>query len=537
MKTLLRTLVILPVFLALITGCDKKETAITGLSIDQTDISLTEGETCLLVATLSPAGADGIISWSSKDNSIATVDDTGTVTAMAEGTTTVTAAAGGYTAACTVTVAKKVIPVESITLSQESAELSIGETLQLTVNILPENASSPTLTWNSDNTDIVTVDETGLLTAISSGETAVTATVGDISATCMVTVKGASMSFTIDLSNFPDSKSYILPFINKETTDEDGTILSPVTGDYTLTINWGDNSEETLLEAGTDLTTAISHEYSDAVEYSITITSSAGYDKQQIPLFRPGYYHKDNSNTAKLKSMDTPLLNMSVLKYSNAFSQCSNLQSVCEDLYIHNTRITIASSMFNASGLTTVPENILTPLRTVENLSGMFVNCKQLSRIPAGLFRHNTEVTMLGQTFMGCSSLTEIPDGLFDNNTEVTTFLNCFSNCTALESVPEKLFANNKACTIFGSTFMGCTKLALNSNIFCDESTEKDTRFKELQINFNDTFRNCGSELEAGKGGTAPALWEYAADNPNHNRTFQGCTAVTNVGEIDPLWL
>lgn len=537
MKNIIRILTILPVFFAMLISCDKEEITITGLHLDKEEISLVEGETCHLTASISPDGAEGIISWSSGDDNIATVDVDGTVTAISEGSTSVTASAGGHTAACKVTVVKRSIPVESVTLNHESAELAIGETLQLSASVLPEDADNTTVTWMSDNTDIVTVDETGLVTAISSGETAVTATAGDISAQCMVTVSGASMSFTIDLSGFPDSRSYILPFLNKETTDEDGTVLSPVTGDYTLTINWGDGSDDTVIEPGTDLTTAISHEYADAAEYSITITSSVGYNKQQMPLFRPGYYHKDNSNSAKLKSMDTPLLNMMVIKYSNGFSQCSNLTSINEDLFIHNAGIKIASSMFNASGLTSVPENLLAPLTEAENLSGLFVNCRQLSEIPAGLFRHNTAVTMLGQVFMGCSALTEIPAGLFDTNTEVTTFLNCFSNCTALESVPEKLFANNKACTIFGATFMGCTNLVLNSNIFCDENTEKDTRFKDQQINFNDTFRNCGSALEAGKGGTAPALWEYAADNPNHNRTFQGCTAVTNVGEIDPLWL
>ena len=537
MRIFRNILTVLTAFSILISGCKQDDSAVTGISLDKQDITLTVGETFLLTAAVTPEGTDCMITWNSRNGNIATVDGSGTVTAVSEGATSVTAAAGGFTAACKVTVVGQSIPVESVILSQESAELCIGETLQLSATVLPEDADNRTVSWSSDNTGTATVDESGLVTALSTGTAVITASAGNVSALCTITVSGASMSFTIDLSDFPDSKSYILPFIDREMSDGNGNVIQPVTGDYTLTINWGDGSDETTVSAGTDLTAAISHEYAEAVEYSITITSTAAYNVPQMPLFRLGYYHKDHSNGAKLKSMDTPMLNMGVTTYTNGFSQCINLQSVCGDLYIHNTGITIASSMFNASGLTTVPENLFAPLADVENLSGLFVNCKQFSQIPAGLLRNNTKVTALGQVFMGCSALTGIPDGLFDSNTEVNTFLNCFSNCTSLRSVPEMLFANNRKATAFTGTFMGCSNLALNSNIFCDEANEKGSRFLNQSVIFNDTFRNCGSGLEAGKGGTAPALWEYAGDNPSHNRTFQGCTAVTNAEEIDPLWL
>lgn len=83
---------------------------VTGVSLDKTSAELKVGDTLSLKAAIEPANATNQnVSWSSSDKNIATVDENGTVTAVAAGSAdiTVKTADGGKEAACTVTVKEK----------------------------------------------------------------------------------------------------------------------------------------------------------------------------------------------------------------------------------------------------------------------------------------------------------------------------------------------------------------------------------------------------------------------------------------------
>ncbi len=87
--------------------------AVTGVSLDNTTINIEEGLTANLVATVAPATATNQnVTWSSDTPAVATVNNTGTVSAVAQGTAviTVTTEDGGYTATCNVTVIAPVPP-------------------------------------------------------------------------------------------------------------------------------------------------------------------------------------------------------------------------------------------------------------------------------------------------------------------------------------------------------------------------------------------------------------------------------------------
>ncbi|MDR1556873.1 MAG: DUF5074 domain-containing protein [Tannerellaceae bacterium] len=90
----------------------------------------------------------------------------------------------------TVTVESTAIPVTGLTLSHETAELTIGETLQLTATVLPENAGYQSVSWISSIPSVASVDENGLITAQSPGTTVITATLPNgMDADCHVTVR------------------------------------------------------------------------------------------------------------------------------------------------------------------------------------------------------------------------------------------------------------------------------------------------------------------------------------------------------------
>ena len=80
------------------------------------------------------------------------------------------------------------IPVSSVTLSKTSAELIIGNTLQLTATVSPSNATDKSVTWTSSNSTVASVSPTGLVTAKAIGSAVITVKAGSKSGTCAVTV-------------------------------------------------------------------------------------------------------------------------------------------------------------------------------------------------------------------------------------------------------------------------------------------------------------------------------------------------------------
>lgn len=162
--------------------------AVSGITLSQSSVSLEEGATVSLTATVSPSNAtDKSVTWSSSDTGVASVAG-GVVTAVAKGTATVTASAGGKSAKCEVTVSAKTVAVTGVSLSKTSLTLSPGGSSQLEATVSPSNATDKTVKWTSSDPSKVTV-ENGLVKAVSPGTAKVTATAGGFSANCEVTVQ------------------------------------------------------------------------------------------------------------------------------------------------------------------------------------------------------------------------------------------------------------------------------------------------------------------------------------------------------------
>ena len=163
----------------------------TSVSLNKTSVSVAEGKTVSLSATVSPSNAtDKKVTWTSSNTSIATVSN-GTVTAKKAGTVTITAkTANGKTATCkvTVTAKAKVVAATSVSLNKTSVSVAEGKTVSLSATVSPSNATDKKITWTSSNTSIATVSN-GTVTAKKAGTVTITAkTANGKTATCKVTV-------------------------------------------------------------------------------------------------------------------------------------------------------------------------------------------------------------------------------------------------------------------------------------------------------------------------------------------------------------
>jgi len=128
------------------------------------------GKTVTLTATLTPDDAVTTLTWSSDDETIATVSSEGVVTGIKKGQTFINVETdNGKTAVCKLTVTEPEKKVASITLPSTST-VKIGQTLTLTPTLTPTDATT-TLTWTSDDETIATVSSEGVVTGIKKGQT------------------------------------------------------------------------------------------------------------------------------------------------------------------------------------------------------------------------------------------------------------------------------------------------------------------------------------------------------------------------------
>ncbi len=167
---------------------ERKEILPTSITLDKADVTMNVGETTKLKADVWPTDADNkSVIWNSDNEDIAKVSSDGVVTAVKAGKTKVyaTTQANNLKAECEITVLQ---PVTGIEMDKASISFTyIGETVQLTAKLLPEDASNQNVTWESSDTKVAIVSKgkvvcTGFGTAVISAVSAD----GGFMATCII---------------------------------------------------------------------------------------------------------------------------------------------------------------------------------------------------------------------------------------------------------------------------------------------------------------------------------------------------------------
>lgn len=192
---------------------------LTSISIPGT-LSVKLGDTYTFSPTIADSRAETTLTWTSSNTSVATINSNGQLTTTGIGTTTITCTAhNGVSATCVVTV--NPVMVSDITLNQTEAEMVVGENLQLSATIAPENATNKSVTWSSTNETVAIVDESGMVTAVGSGTCQIKAAANDGSgktASCLITVEKNNKLTVTDMTQCSGGRGVLNVLLTDEET-------------------------------------------------------------------------------------------------------------------------------------------------------------------------------------------------------------------------------------------------------------------------------------------------------------------------------
>ena len=226
--------------------------AVESISLDKTSMEMYAGDSVTLAATVLPSDAtDKSVMWTSNNARVATVSDTGAISAEGVGTATITAlTSNGKTAVCVISVKAKPIDVTSVALDKTSMDMYVDDSVTLSATISPADATDKSLTWTSGDSNIVTVSNTGSVKAKKAGTTTVTVTTANgKTATCSVTVKNKTVDVTSISVNTASATLKV-----KDTLSLSATVLPADATDKTVT--WSSSAVLIAVVSNTGTVTA-----------------------------------------------------------------------------------------------------------------------------------------------------------------------------------------------------------------------------------------------------------------------------------------
>lgn len=163
---------------------------IDSITFEETELTLSAGETKEIIYTKTPESSQQKIEFSSTDENVATVDENGVITAVSRGKVQIVAKAGSdVSAKLDLTVLPK---VEKINIGESNSEMSVNTSAMITYTVTPEDASK-NATFTSSDTSVATVDATGLISAKKVGNCVITVTIGEVSSSLNLTVKSGEI--------------------------------------------------------------------------------------------------------------------------------------------------------------------------------------------------------------------------------------------------------------------------------------------------------------------------------------------------------
>ncbi len=236
----------------------------TSISLDVTNKTAERYDRFQLTATIAPLNFTDAVVWTSSNEEVATVSDTGYVEICGVGTAVITVTAGNVKAACKITVPQL---IDWIEFDEDEIELKAGETYRLKPYISPSDATNKKLKYTSSDTKVAEVSASGLVTAKSEGEAKIRAAATDGSdeyAVCYVTVtgkakvtgitldrtsaevkRGEKLTLNVTVSpSYASNKKVVWKSANTKiaTVDANGSVTAKAPGRTKITVTSSENS-------------------------------------------------------------------------------------------------------------------------------------------------------------------------------------------------------------------------------------------------------------------------------------------------------
>ena len=236
----------------------------TSVSLDITEKTAERYDDFQLTATIAPLNFTDAVVWTSSNEEVATVSDTGYVEICGVGTAVITVTAGNVKAACKITVPQL---IDWIEFDEDEIELKAGETYQLKPYISPSDATNKKLKYTSSDTKVAEVSASGRVTAKSEGEAKIRAAATDGSdeyAVCYVTVtgkakvtgitldrtsaevkRGEKLTLNVTVSpSYASNKKVVWKSANTKiaTVDTNGSVTAKAPGRTKITVTSAENS-------------------------------------------------------------------------------------------------------------------------------------------------------------------------------------------------------------------------------------------------------------------------------------------------------
>lgn len=456
--------VILTFFVAIVSACapkEEKEPEEIGpiaITLNNHELTLARGSSEALTYSFFPEhSVEQPVSWHSSDTSIVKVAD-GIVYGINKGQAEVFVESRKLSDGCVVTV---VVNPSEIILNTDSLALFLGAMTTIEATVLPLDVNDTTVVWTSSDSQVVSVDESGVIRALSDGKAMITATCGEVSSSCSVTVCSplsleARENGIITIDN-PLRRTYSYSINGAQHTSRDSTLIEikVVSGDV-VALFGSANSSATTAGKYTNIQCSSPCYIFGNVMSLYHPDNLTGAEEIYEPYAFYGLF-KSNANIYNHPEKNL-VLSAKVMKsfcYAWMFYGCTGLTSAPE-LPATSLADHCYIEMFErCTALEEAPE--LPAVDLAEYCySYMFSYCSALKSPPV-LHAVNLEKNCCSHMFQWCTSLSSAP-ALTATKMKQACYQCMFESCTSLTSAPE-LPAKVLARSCYNSMFYACTSL------------------------------------------------------------------------------
>lgn len=494
---------------------------LNGVSLDKNNLSLDvyNNPSSQLTATIDQdAGVSSTLSWTSSNESVATVSNSGLVTAIGVGNATITVTATHdttvKTATCSVTVTNSTpIPVTGISLDKNELNLNTnGESASLTVVYEPFNANQLTTTWTSSNESVATISGSGATISVvphAKGNATITATCNGHSATCSVTVSdvlvaslsldktsntiASTSSFTLTASITPNNATN--PSLTWSTSSSSVACISSTSGS-SITVTGG-NSGVATITVSTNDDSDLSATCTVTVIDQVVVTSIELTGYTNSVAFKNTYSVGVPTVTAHYSDNHSSVVTPTTTNYAVDTSVLGNHEISCS--------YTEGGVTVNATGIVKVTNNgadVGNSSSQPASITGTFtgneaVTTGGLTFTPGGT-RQGYDANRGIQWSKNAASVTVT--GLSSSYTVTSIVVTCSANCSGTMmsvKVNNVSFGSNYSVSSSNNQTPTFSGSASGATILVSITTgSKSTYIKSIQVNYTQTVSHKATPTE-----------------------------------------